>query len=72
MQRLAAFGGFARKRDEEAHEPAQPQEISSADEQSARTAHRRPQRETATLRPTPRFSEQDQLEIPAFLRRKGN
>jgi len=72
MHRLAALGGFARKREDESElqAPAHHTAPMAAD-YAPLPAARRAQREAPALRPSQRLSEEDQLEIPAFLRRKG-
>lgn len=81
LQRLAALGGLGRKRDDDAPiqttaAPAAPQRpaappISEAYRPQA-PAVQPPQRTASGQRPVPAQSEEDQLEIPAFLRRTGN
>jgi cell division protein FtsZ len=82
LQRLAALGGLGRKREDEAAAPAatiapapQPRPaappIAEAYRPQAPAAQPR-QQVPSGQRPVPAQSEEDQLEIPAFLRRTGN
>lgn len=72
MHRLAALGGFSRKREDEAQLPPPAADPSAPPERAHRpAAPQRPQLAGQPVRTAPRLSEEDQLEIPAFLRRKG-